>query len=103
MRAGKLTLGADMVIAAMQKRAKSSSELVLVSAAASDATKARLAKKCTYYETELIELPIDMEELGRMLGKTYAPAVISVNDKGFSTEIKRLYELCISHADGEQA
>ncbi len=101
MRAGKLTLGADMVIAAMQKHTKASPELVLVSATASDATKSRLTKKCAYYETELIELPIDMDELGRMLGKTYAPAVISVSDKGFALEIKRLYELCTSHADGE--
>ncbi len=93
MRAGKITLGADMVISAMQKRTKTAPQLVLVSMSASDATRARMMKKCAFYETELLILPIYMEELGRMLGKTYAPAVISVNESGFANEIKRLYAL----------
>ncbi len=87
MRAGKLTLGADMVCLAMQKKSRTSPRLIVLAQGASSATRERLIKKSAYYGVPLIEVPIDMGKLGQLLGKTYAPAVISVNDDGFAREI----------------
>jgi ribosomal protein L7Ae-like RNA K-turn-binding protein len=86
MRAGKVIIGTDLVCRAMPTgRVK----LVLVSSTASEATKKKLFVKSDYYSISAIEVDVDTERLGNLLGKTYAPAAVAVTDDGFAAEIKK--------------
>jgi ribosomal protein L7Ae-like RNA K-turn-binding protein len=89
MRAGRVVIGADQVVAALPKRGKDEVRLVLVSNGASDGTKKRMTTKCEFYRKQLIMIETETEELGRMLGKLYAPAVIAITDERFANEIAR--------------
>lgn len=86
MRAGKLIIGTELICRAMPK---GSVKLVLVSAGASDGTKKKLKVKSEFYNISAIEVDIDTERLGKLLGKTYAPAAVAVADEGFAVEIKK--------------
>ena len=87
MKAGKVVIGTEQVIAYLQKgRVK----LVLVSSSASDGTKKKIHHKCEFYKTRKMELTTETDELGRLLGKTYAPAVVGVIDENFSDTIVRI-------------
>lgn len=86
MRAGKVVIGTEQIIRSLQK---GNVKLVLISAAASDATKKKLASKSEYYNAFSIEVDIDTERLGKMLGKSYAPAAVAVTDERFAEEIKK--------------
>ena len=88
MRAGRVTVGADMVCKSLAGKKDGGVRLVVLSHTASDATKRRLGYKCEFYSKRLITVDIDAEELGRLLGKTYAPAVIAISDEGFAKEIE---------------
>ena len=68
---------------------KGTVKLVLVSFTASESTKKKLFVKCDYYGIEAVEADIDTESLGKLLGKTYAPAAVAVTDSGFAEEIKK--------------
>ena len=86
MRAGKVIIGTELVCRAMPTgRVK----LVLISAAASDATKKKVFVKSDYYSISAIEVDVDTERLGNLLGKSYAPAAVAVTDEGFAEEIKK--------------
>ena len=87
MRAGKVTLGTEQICAALPK---GKIDLVLVSSMASDGTKKKLRFKCEYYKTRMIEVNIDTEELGRLLGKTYTPAAVAIADDNFSKAIENI-------------
>ena len=41
------------------------------------------------YGIEYIEADIDMERLGHLLGKEFAPSSVAITDDGFATEIKK--------------
>lgn len=84
MRAGKVVIGAEQVIAKLKDKAV---RLVLLSESASENTKKRLTYKCEFYKKEIREINITAEELGRLLGKLYAPAVVAITDEGFANEI----------------
>ena len=93
MKAGKVVIGTEQVIAYLQKgRLK----LVLLSGSASEGTKKKILYKCEFYKTRTEELKIDTDELGRLLGKTYTPAVVGIMDENFSRAITNLL-------DGENA
>ena len=86
MRAGKVIIGTDLVCRAMPTgRVK----LVIVSSAASDSTKKKLFVKSDYYSISAIEVDIDTERLGDLLGKSCALAAVAVTDDGFAAEIKK--------------
>ena len=87
MRAGKLCIGTPLVCKALGARERGGVRLVLVSEGASDGTKKKIRCKCEFYGVGLWEIPLKPEALGRLLGKTYAPAVIGVCDDGFAGEI----------------
>ena len=87
MRAGKVTLGTDQICTALSK---GRINLVLVSGTASDSTKKKLRFKCEYYKTPMIEVNIDTEELGRLLGKTYTPAAVAITDDNFAKAIEKI-------------
>ena len=83
-RAGKLVIGTELICRALPRgRVK----LVLVSATASAATKKKLFTKSEYYKVSVIEAQIDTDSLGTLIGKTYSPAAVAVEDEGFAREI----------------
>ena len=85
MRAGKVLIGTDPVISAMQGKHKP--QIVLISHTASDGTKKKLKFKCEFYGIKAVQINLSTEELGALLGKTYTPAVIGIMDEGFAKEI----------------
>ena len=87
MRAGKVTLGTEQICAVLPRVRAC---LVLVSGSASESTKKKLRFKCEYYSTRMIEVNIDTEELGRLLGKTYTPAAVAIADDNFSKAIEQI-------------
>lgn len=88
MRAGKLIIGTDMICRAMAKRQPM---LVVVSSSASDGTKKKLRTKCEFYDTELIEIALDTEMLGHLLGKAYTPAAVAVTESGIAEQIRKAH------------
>ena len=63
--------------------------LVVISGAASEATKKKLSVKSDFYGIPWVEAEIDTERLGNLLGKSYSPAAVAVTDDGFAEEIKK--------------
>lgn len=93
MRAGKVIIGADQIVAALPQKRKDDVKLVLLSSSASDGTKRRMTNKCEFYGKKLIQIDIDTEELGRLLGKLYAPVVLAITDERFADEISRALDV----------
>ena len=89
MKAGKVVIGTEQVISFLQK---GKVKLILVSGSASDGTKKKMLHKCEFYKTRMVELSIDTDELGRLLGKTYTPAVVGITDENFSRAIINLLD-----------
>ena len=85
MRAGKVTIGTEMVFNAMRQ---GKIKLVLISAAASERTKKTISNKCEFYKVNTVTVDADTAELGRLLGKTYAPSAVGITDDGFAREIR---------------
>ncbi len=93
MRAGKVTVGTEQVCIALSKgRAR----LVILAADASEGTKKKIGFKCEYYNVPVLESHIDTAELGRLLGKSYAPAVVTVTDDGLA---RTLSDIAASEQD----
>ena len=90
MRAGKVTIGTEQVCLAMSRKGRGKPSLVLVSVGASEATKKKITVKTEFYGIEAMEINISIEELGRILGKTYAPATVAIVDTGFADAIRRV-------------
>ena len=89
MRAGKLVIGTDMICRAMPRGGIS---LVVLSGSVSAATRKKLTTKCEFYGIRLVEIDIETEELGRLLGKTYTPAAAAVTDGGIAEQIIKAYD-----------
>ncbi len=89
MRAGRLVIGTETVCKAMAKRGKDRLRLVLIARDASEGTKKKLLTKAEFYGVTAIEIDIDSSELGRLLGKLYAPATVAVVDDSFAEQIRR--------------
>jgi len=89
-RAGKLVIGTELICRAMPK---GNIKLVAVAKNASAATKKKLFTKSSFYNISAIEVDMDTDNLGELLGKTYAPAAIAVTDDGFAKEIKKATEV----------
>ena len=87
MKAGKVVIGTEQVIAFLQKgRLK----LVLLSGTASEGTQKKIRFKSEFYKTPVCVLDLDTDELGNLLGKTYSPAVVGITDENFSNAITKL-------------
>ena len=89
MRAGKLMIGTETVCKAMAKRGKDRLRLVLIATDASEGTKKKILTKAEFYGITATEINIDQGELGRLLGKLYAPATVAITDDRFAEEIRR--------------
>ena len=92
MRAGKVIIGTETVCSAMAKQGKGKPNLLLVAQDASEGTKKKLLTKAEFYGVETIIVNIDSDELGRLLGKLYAPATVAIVDDRFAEEIRRSLE-----------
>lgn len=88
-RAGKTVIGTELICRALPKRGEGRIRLVIISDKASDATRKKLAVKCEFYGVDHIEVGMDTEELGHLLGKQFAPCAVAVTDGGFAEEIKK--------------
>jgi ribosomal protein L7Ae-like RNA K-turn-binding protein len=86
MRAGKLTIGTELVCTAMANK-KNAPKVVLVASDASDGTKKKVFTKCEFYEIKAVQLNMSAEELGSLLGKSFAPVTVGVMDGGFAEQI----------------
>ena len=89
MRAGKVIIGTDPICSAMAKHGGAKPRIVLVAQNASDGTKKKLLTKAEFYSVDTAVINIDSSELGRLLGKLYAPAAVAIVDDRFAEEIKR--------------
>lgn len=89
MRAGKLIIGTESVCSAMAKQGKNKPRLIAIASSASEGTKKKLLTKAEFYRIEAIMINIDSSELGRLLGKLYAPATVAICDDRFAEEIKK--------------
>ena len=90
MRAGRVLLGTDIVIAAMQK---GKARLIIVSDGASEGTKKKIKFKAEFYSVPLIYTTLTPGELSERLGKSYSPVVLAVTDDGFASEILKAKEI----------
>ena len=88
MRAGKVIIGTELVCASMSKSGAKRARIVLLASDASEGTKKKIRCKCEFYSVELRIVDIDGDTLGRMLGKTFSPAVIAISDDRFAEEIR---------------
>ena len=89
MRAGKVIIGTDAVCSSLSKKGAAKPRLVLVSESASLGTKQKVAHKCEFYSVQALEIDVSSSELGRLLGKLYAPMVVAIKDDRFAEEIRK--------------
>ena len=87
MRAGKAVLGTDLILSSMSIKGKGRVWVVVISCEAADNAKEKLIAKAKHAGIPTVEVGIGMEELGRLLGKTYAPCAVAITDEGFAKEI----------------
>ncbi len=88
MRAGKVVIGTESVCAAMARTGKYKPRLVLIAQGVSEGTTKKLLTKSDFYGIDTIKIDIDSSELGRLLGKLYAPATVAIVDDRFAEEIR---------------
>ena len=89
MRAGKLLIGTDTIFAALSRKGGTDVKLVVMPCDASDGAKDKMIRRCTAHEVRYSVLDIPASELGRLLGKLYAPSAVAVTDDNFAKEIMR--------------
>ena len=94
MRAGKVIIGTELVCSAMASRTKDRARLLLIANNASEGTKKKLLHKAEFYGVEVLIINIDSGELGRLLGKLYAPASVAIIDDRFAEEIANAAKDC---------
>ena len=86
-RAGKLVMGFDMTVEAIQK---GSAECVLLSCDCSERTARNIKRIAEENGTEIYILPLTMDEIGYAVAKRVG--VLTVCDSGFSKKIKELLD-----------
>lgn len=89
MRAGKLQIGTDTVLASLSRKGGTDIKLVVMPSGVSEGTKDKIVRRCSAHGVRCIEIDVDPAELGRLLGKLYAPSAVAVTDNGFAVEILR--------------
>ena len=88
-RARALILGVPMICDAM--RTKGKPRLVLMAQDVSENTRKRLQDKCTYYEVQLLVLPVDTVTLAHTVGKSAGLGAVALTDKNFCRLIGDAY------------
>ena len=87
MRAGKLSLGTEMVQDSVRN---GKSHLLVCAGDISDGSRKKLTNTCSYYNVELIEHS-EMSSLASALGKKKPISSVSVNDLNFKILIKKQF------------
>ena len=90
-KAGKTVIGTELICRAMPKRGENRIRLVIISDKASDATRKKLAVKSEFYGIKFLVLDIGTEELGRIVGRSFATATVAVSEEMFACEILKLF------------
>ena len=90
VKAGKLILGAPMIIEAMQKGKRV--YLVLEAQDTSDNTHKKITDKCNFYGVEKIRLEFDGATLGAAVGKSSTLAAVAITDEGFYKMVSKYFE-----------
>ena len=103
MRAGKVIIGTELVCSSMAKRGKDAPRLVLISSTASDGTRKKILTKSEFYNIKATAVELDSDELGRLLGKLYAPAVVAITDDRFAEEIMRAISIVKDDESGSSS
>ena len=85
MRAGKLTLGEEKTLSAIQS---GKAQLVMLATDAGVNTEKKFTDKSAYYQVPLLR-PDRRERLGAAIGKKNA-VVLAVTDKGFAKQLSKL-------------
>ena len=88
-KAGKIVYGTPLICDGLRSSGSKKSILVLEGSNSSYNTHKKLSDKCSFYETELVRLPITMEELSEALGKRSVIAAVGITDKGLAEAILR--------------
>ena len=86
-RAGKCVFGTEGVCDAL--RTKKELCLVVCPENNSENTQKQLRDKCRFYKIDLLELPVDGEDLARAVGRTGHCAALGVSDKQFLELIRK--------------
>lgn len=89
-KAGKITVGADLVADAI--RQNKAFPLVLLSGTASENTVKRVKNCCTFYGIPLMVLPFDGDTLGKAVGKKSTVSAVAITDKGLSDAVIALLD-----------
>lgn len=87
MRAGRVSIGTELVLSSLAKHGNAKPGLVLTAADASDGTKKKIRTKCEFYSVKNIITEFTSDELGERLGKSFAPMCIGITDDNFAAEI----------------
>ena len=88
MRAGRLVVGTELVCLALPQ---GKVRLTVISRYASDSTKKKLTVKSEFYGIKFLVLDIGTEELGRIVGRSFATATVAVSEEMFACEILKLF------------
>ena len=89
-KAGRVTLGTDMICEALRANAKGRKIFSVFAASdVSDGTRKKLSDKCAFYETELVVTSLTAAELGASVGKSGAIAAIGITDEGLAAAVKK--------------
>ena len=86
-KAGKLVMGFDMTVDAMQK---CTAEMVLLTSDCSERTARNMKRIAVDTETPIYILPLTMDEISYAVAKR--AGVFAVCDSGFANKIKQLLE-----------
>ena len=84
-KAGKLSLGYDMVISCLNKKI---SYLIITTSDISLNTLKNVEHETQKFKVEIINSALSMDDIFEALGKT--AGIISINDAGFAKKIKEL-------------
>ena len=88
-KAGKLIVGAQMTVEAIQKRKRI--YLVLEASDSSENTHKRLSDKCSFYGVEIKRLDFDSSQLSRAVGKSSSVVAVAITDEGFYKMVSKYF------------
>ncbi|GGI94506.1 hypothetical protein GCM10010885_00010 [Alicyclobacillus cellulosilyticus] len=94
LRARRLAVGSDAVLAAVRSR---KARLVVLAADAGERAKKQFRDKCAFYHIPLFEV-LNRGDLGRAIGRSEVVAV-AVTDPGFAAKLREL----LGEIDGGEA
>ena len=89
-RAGALVCGTPMIITAL--RSAKRPILVVAANGISEGTRKKLTDKCAYYETPLVTVDADGEELAAAVGKSGFLAAVAVTDENLAKLVNKSFD-----------